>query len=435
MQHEPLRFVLGSTILLVGLTGSLNAQTGHVLNGEGPVNQSMAGVATATPLDASGAMLWNPATISALPGNSIQFGMEALQPKVNLNSTMPTLSGTLSGSTDSDSPVSAIPSFSMVYHLDESDWTVGMNAVGVSGFGVNYPASSSNPLLMAPPNGFGPVYSTFQMMQISPTLSWQVDDHWAVGFSPNINQAQLAVSPGCFAPPNDPDGTFGNGDEVYPDASHTAVSWGFGGQVGVFYRGDGDWDFGASYKSTQVFSDFEFNSTDAAGGFRQLSLDMDFPAITSVGVAYRGLEDWHFGLDARHIAYGSTDGFEPAGFASDGSVTGFGWDSILVLALGAQYRIDDCWSVRGGYAWNQNPIADTNSTFNVPAPGILQQHVALGMSYCVGHDWFFDIGYRHGFENSISGEMGHPMTGSVSGSEVENTMSTDSLLIGFRVHF
>jgi|FLOH01.1.fsa_nt_gi long-chain fatty acid transport protein len=435
MPRNTTQIALSSLICAGFISGSLAAQTGHVLNGEGPVNQSMAGVATATPLDASGALLWNSATITALKGNSIQFGMEMLKPSIDLSSAMPTAGGLMSDTTSSDSAVSPIPSFSLVYHIPDSDLTFGMNAVGVSGFGVNYPASSTNPLLMAPPNGFGSVYSNFQMLQLSPTIAYKVNKNWSVGFAPNIDQASLAINPGCFAAPNDPDGTFGNGDEVYPSGLNAATSWGFGAQAGVFYQGTGDWDFGASYKSQQVFNDFEFNSTDAAGAFRQLKLDMDFPAIASIGLSYRGVDKMVIGLDARYIDYKNTDGFDPAGFGSDGSVTGFGWDSIIVVALGAQYEVDECLSVRAGYAFNENPISDENSTFNVPAPAIIQQHASVGMSYCVGNDWFFDIAYQHGFENSIEGEMGHPLMGFIPGSSVENTMSTDSLIIGFRVLF
>jgi long-chain fatty acid transport protein len=435
MLRTSTQIALVSLICLGLISDIAPAQTGHVLNGEGPVNQSMAGVATATPLDASGALLWNSAAITALPGNSIQFGMEMLKPSIDLSSSMPTPGGLMTDTTSSDSSVSPIPSFSMVYHLPDSDWTVGMNAVGVSGFGVNYPASNTNPLLMAPPNGFGSVYSNFTMLQLSPTVAYKMDKNWSFGFAPNIDQASLAINPGCFAAPNDPDGIFGNGDEIYPSGLNTATAWGFGGQVGVFYQGDGDWDFGASYKSKQAFNDFEFNSTDATGAFRQLELDMDFPAIASIGLAYRGFDDFIIGLDARYIDYKNTAGFDPAGFDTDGSVTGFGWDSIMVVAVGAQYQIDDCLSVRAGYAFNENPIVDDNSTFNVPAPAIIQQHASIGMSYCVGHDWFFDIGYQHGFENDIEGEMGHPMMGFIPGSSVNNTMSTDSLIIGFRVLF
>ena len=38
------------------------AQSGHVLDAVGPVNQSMGGAGTAMPLDAMGALHWNPAS-------------------------------------------------------------------------------------------------------------------------------------------------------------------------------------------------------------------------------------------------------------------------------------------------------------------------------------------------------------------------------------
>ncbi|MCP4094218.1 MAG: hypothetical protein GY747_12290 [Planctomycetes bacterium] len=140
----------------------------------------MAGVATATPLDASGALLWNSAAITALPENSIQFGMEMFKPSIELTSAMSTPGGLVTDTTSSDASVSPIPSFSMAYHIEDSDWTVGMNAVGVSGFGLNYPASSTNPLLMAPPNGFGSVYSNFTMLELSPTIAYKMDAVFAM---------------------------------------------------------------------------------------------------------------------------------------------------------------------------------------------------------------------------------------------------------------
>jgi long-chain fatty acid transport protein len=431
-----MRFTRFTSLILTALAvpllaTALSAQTGHVLNGVGAVNQSMAGASTAESLDASGALQWNPAALAGLRKSSIQFGMEVLIPDVTLESSV-SAPVAMSGSSSSDMGASPIPSFGFAYKIPDSAWTFGFGAFGLSGFGVEYQASNSNPILMPPPNGFGSIVSEFQLMQLAPSLAYQVDDDWAVGFAPTIDRASLRLNPGCFAAPDDADG---DGFPTYPSALNGATAWGFGGQVGVTYRGIEDWSFGASYKTQQTFGDFEFNSVDELGNYRAISLDMDFPAILSLGTAYRGMDQWLFALDVRYIDYESTDGFGPATFNPDGSVAGFGWDSILVLALGAQYAIDECLSVRAGYAYNENPVPDANSTFNVPAPAIIQHHASLGMSYCVGKDWFVDVAYRRGFENSIEGPMGHPSMGPIPGSNVKNTMSTDSVIVGFRVEF
>ncbi len=411
--------------------GSLaQAQMGHVLNGVGPVNQSMAGASTAMPIDVSGALQWNPAGISGLDHNGFAFGLELLKPDASVSSSV--MGGAMSGSSSSDAGESAIPSFGMVYHLEDSDWTVGLGAFGISGFGVDYAASSSNPILMPPPNGFGTVYSNFQMLQLAPTMSYQVNDRWSVGFAPTINQGQLAVNPGCFAAPDDADG---DGNPSYPDARSAAKSWGFGAQVGVYYKGETGWNAGLSYKSRQYFEDYRYNSTDELGNPRSIKLDLDFPSVVSLGVGYEGLERWRLAADVRYIDYENTSGFDPASFRPDGSVNGFGWDSILVMAIGAQYEINRLWKVRAGYSFNENPVSDANSTFNLPAPAVIQHHLALGLSYCFHENSCIDLAYRHGFENSVSGPIAHPTIGEVPDSSVENTLSTDSLLLGFRVSF
>src|SRR5271170_3614575 len=65
------------------------AQIGVLLTGAGPVNRSMGGASTAAPLDASGALYWNPATISGLKGSEVGFGLEFLYPHAQLSSSVP----------------------------------------------------------------------------------------------------------------------------------------------------------------------------------------------------------------------------------------------------------------------------------------------------------------------------------------------------------
>ena len=53
--------ILRSLFLLFSV--SVLSQAGHIMQGVGAVNMSMGGAATAQPLDISGAMQWNPATL------------------------------------------------------------------------------------------------------------------------------------------------------------------------------------------------------------------------------------------------------------------------------------------------------------------------------------------------------------------------------------
>ena len=72
-------------VLAVGTTPA-RAQLGLAVGGVGPINRSMGGAAVAAPLDASGALYWNPATIAALGRSEIAFGAELLFPYTTLSS-------------------------------------------------------------------------------------------------------------------------------------------------------------------------------------------------------------------------------------------------------------------------------------------------------------------------------------------------------------
>ncbi|MBT5120186.1 MAG: hydrocarbon degradation protein, partial [Planctomycetes bacterium] len=142
------RHILTAALLVALFSAPAVAQTGHALNGVGAVNQSMAGAGTALPLDPSGAIHWNPASISGLETSEIQFSMEMMRPSLTLASSIYDTTNTvemMSGSTDGTEGIFAIPSFGMVYKTD-GPWTFGMGAYGISGFGVNYPGDAMNPI-------------------------------------------------------------------------------------------------------------------------------------------------------------------------------------------------------------------------------------------------------------------------------------------------
>ena len=61
----PRRLIL-SVLTLAAVALPARAEIGFILTGVGPVNRSMGGASTAAPIDATGALYWNPASISGL---------------------------------------------------------------------------------------------------------------------------------------------------------------------------------------------------------------------------------------------------------------------------------------------------------------------------------------------------------------------------------
>lgn len=408
---------------LVVCAASMVQAQGIVLPGAGPVNRSMSGVATATPLDAAGAMLWNPGTISALNSSEILFGVEFIDSNTNLASSV----GPFSGSTDSNSGIKTLPTVALVWKPTDSDWTFGLGALGIGGFGVDYAASTTNPVLFPQPNGTGALYSRLSILQIVPTASYQLTDKFSIGFSPTATIADLQLDPFFAAPPG-PDG--------YPSAVNSRNFWGLGFQVGAYLKTDAFWNFGFSYKSPQWFETFEFNTTTGTPAVPQtLSVDTQFPAIYSLGTSYTGFERWIFGFDMRYIDYASTGVFgDPIGYTPQGAATGLGWKSVFSFANALQYQWSKSVSLRAGYMYNQNPIPEEATSANIQSSALYTNSMSLGGSMNITRNMVAHAAWVHSFELSSTGQLLTP-AGPVPGSVVRLTQENDALVGGVTVKF
>ena len=434
--------LLGVCLYVTLMPGSAQAQTGQLLDAIGPINQSMGGAGTAMPLDAMGALYWNPASISGLNSSEIGFAFQVFSPQTRLSSSVqanafgpgvPAVD--ISGRTVSDSGISPIPSFAFVCKNPDSRWIYGISGFGIGGFGVDYAGLANNPITTPqPPNGFGfgPVYSSFQMMQITPTAALQITERLSIGFGINANWATLAVSPFSAASPDDANG---DGFPTYPDGSRAGTSWGLGFQTGLYYENkENGFHWGLSLRSPEWMQTYKINSQDELGAGRSLRFDLDNPLVASMGIGYSGWERWKFAGDIRYIDYEGTNGFQEAGFDATGAVTGFGWKSIFIVAVGAEYHVTPHLAVRSGYTYNENPIRDEDSFYNIAAPGIIQHHLSSGFTYDTAHGWRLSVALMHGFKNSISGAWQSP-AGAIPGTTVSSELSTYSVTAGLSKKF
>lgn len=430
-----------AVVLILGLTPvPALAQFGPLLSGAGPINQSMGGASTAAPLSASGALLWNPATLSGLDRSELDVGAELLFPQTRLSSSVSANTFgpgvppvRVSGTTRNEDSVFALPTISLAYRPDESPFTYGLGIFGIAGFGLDYGGSPTNPVLTAPPPnglGFGPIFSEYQVLQIAPALVYEVNDQFSISVSPLLNIGSLQLDPAVFSAPDD-----ANGDTffTYPPGTHSRTAWGAGFSLGAYYTA-GDWGFGANYKSPQWFDSYSFNTTNELGQPRTAAFNLDLPAIVSVGTSYKGIDRWLLAADLRYLDFKNTDGWGDSGFAANGALRGVGFESIFVVALGTQYQLTDALSVRAGYSWNQNPISDSQTAANVASPLIIEHILSAGASYQVTDDLTLSLAYSHGFENTISGAIVLP-TGAVPGTSITSTAAVDMLFVGATVKF
>jgi long-chain fatty acid transport protein len=430
------RALLLVAVCAIPLTSA--GQSGHVLNGVGPVDQAMSGAGMAYPQEVSAALHWNPASISALPGSAVGISTQLLFPTTTLSSTVnqgafgpfgPPI--TLSGETSSTAGPFPIPSLGFVYRPETSRLALGLNAFGVGGFGVEYELDPTNPILTPQaPNGlgFGALNSQYFLFQVAPTVAYEISDGFSVGISPTLDIAILEVNP---FPGANPDDANGDGFPSYPDGPSSTTT-GFGIQAGVHYSDPSGIHVGASFKSVQAFSSFDFDSEDESGNARTFQFELDYPMIISAGVAYTGIDKLMIAGDIRYIDFENTDGFDTAQYGPTGAVTGFGWNSIVVFAAGLQYEVAERLPLRVGFSTAGAPIDDENSFFNVASPALVQHRVSAGASYGFSDKVMASLALQYGLAGEVDGPWVTP-AGANPGTSVSSELSTFFVALGVQI--
>ncbi len=458
---------------LIFATAAL-AQSGHIMQGVGAVNMSMGGASTGQPLDISGALQWNPASISTFDDKILKFDIGLFFSSPELSSTF----GPLSGTTADDRPLSPMPAIAMVWGKEGSKHTFGASAFGISGFGVTFPENTNYPQdLQGNPNpnfdqtaavnpinfpqfagGFGRIESDYMLLQVGFTWAYELSDKFSIGVEPTFNYGALELAPNPLASPSQ---TLG-----YP-ISDKASAIGFGAQFGLFYDSGTGFKAGASYKTNQSFSELEFKNTYLDGSAAQdVNFQMDYPSILSFGLGYSN-DAIDLALDYRMVNYENTEGFEKSGWTiaesgqfagfPTGSVQGFGWENISIISAGLQYKGVDKLPLRVGYTYSSNPINEELTFFSVPATAIIKNAFQFGLSYEVDENWKLDAVYHYGSSgDATSGQLLNPTPdqdfngdgnpdgpwnantnplGAIPGSEVSYEMTTSMIQFGVSYTF
>jgi len=152
----------------------------------------------------------------------------------------------------------------------------------------------------------------------------------------------------------------------------------------------------------------------------------DLPENWSLGIAFTPNDKWTLAADYQVINYGSIRSvgnpstnlnpfigpnaagafaaFNLAGgtLGCDGC-RGFGWSNVDVIKLGAEFKYNNDLTLRVGYNRSKNPIQARDVTFNILAPGVVQDHYTLGFTYSVAKDSELTMAYMHAKQNSVSG--------------------------------
>jgi long-chain fatty acid transport protein len=435
---------------IVSLPVPALATNGYQLIAIGANQKSMAGAVTAAPQDAMTAIS-NPAGIGRI-GNRADFSMEAFFPVRSVDFT------SLQGErTEGGSELYGIPSMGWVAPaFGRDDVFFGGGMFATSGLGVDYgqsiflPGQALDQMASAPPGTFEDVtfdgYSVIQFWKMAPAVAWNVNEQLSLGFSLNLDYQSLTMRQVIRDVPfwNDPgDPTAGiTQANVSLDLGRPTSQFGYGATVGFLYDVHELVTLGGSYASKQYFSDAEFrvgagdvfNFNGAMGAPGIYKLDLEFPQMLAVGMAVRPLEGLLVDVDVKWINWSAThesvelsgphDAFDTNGdLSGDASSTAldFGWDDQTVLALGAQYLVNDRLTLQAGFNTATAPIDEADVFNNLILPAVVEKHVTFGFHYYLGEHWGIGGAFMSALEETLAGEGDVP-----AGFQLLTPFSADS---------
>jgi long-chain fatty acid transport protein len=408
--------LLAAAIAAVLAPGMALATTGYFAHGYGIKAKSMGGVGIALPQDAL-APATNPAGI-AWVGNRIDLGAELFMPDRGASITgsgAPGANGTYDGN---DTKSFIIPEIGYARVINPN-LTFGVAVYGNGGMNTDY---ATNPFTAY--GGSGPAGVDLMQLFVAPTVAWKSGNH-AFGASLDLAYQRFkAEGIQGFAGSSASPGNVSN--RGYDDSTGFGVRVGWTGQISPSVT------LGATYQSKTKMSEF-----DKYSGLFANQGDFDIPENYGVGVALKATPALTVAVDVQQINYSDIPAVgNPVDSLFTGSPLGstngpgFGWQDVTVYKIGLAYELKPGMALRAGYVTLDQPIPASQTFFNILAPGVVEDHLTLGLTLEMSKTSELTLMYMHAFEKKVNGSVSIPAV-PFGGGDANLRMSQDSIGVAY----
>ena len=416
------------------------ATDGYFSHGYGMKAKGRGGASTAMTDNAFGGAN-NPATM-VFAGDRLDVGIDWFRPDRSASRL-----GSAGGAGFFDASVSGnetqdffIPEFGYNKMLNDN-LSLGVTVYGNGGMNTNYAGGQLDQGVCGggAPNGVkvnmlcgtGNLGVDLSQLIIAPTIAYKFAPNHSFGVSPLIAYQRFkAYGLNAFSPiSSDPAHLSDNGYDS---------TWGGGLRIGYYGKLMPALAVGAAY-STEISGKF-----DQYKGLFANQGEFNIPANWNIGLAWQASPALVVSVDYQQILYSKVNAVgnpsnvsvaanPSAALGASNDSLGFGWQDVNVVKIGVEYHMNSLWTLRAGYNHSDNPIQARDVTFNILAPGIVQDHATAGFTYKVGSNSEVTMAYMHAFKKSVSGPANNPNF-PVGGTETL-TMSEDSLGIAWGTKF
>ncbi len=413
-KFQKLSGVLPRALLLAAATG-LPATT--MAAGFQITEQSVSGLGRAFAggaaiADDASTIFYNPAGLTELDGELL-LGASLISLGADYDKTRATtmFGDPLTGGEGGDvGKLGGVPILYYVKRINE-DWVFGM--------GVNAPFGLSTDYDPDWVGRYQGIYSNVSTVNLNPSLAWQVNDNWSLGFGLDFMHMRVkltsAVDYGtiCYAQVN-PVTCNAVGFAPQQNDGLAVVEgdgWGYGFNIGARWSNDVT-SVGLHYRSG-IDEDLEGDATfvnapalfTAQGTFVDTGISAEFKAPESIELAITHRINDSFLLSGS-INYTGWDSFQElvVNYDNFDAATGAGqpptevpenWENVMRYSVGLDWTYSPEWTFRAGVAMDETPVVDEWRTPRLPDSD--RTWLAFGATWHLGENLEMDAAYAHLF--------------------------------------
>jgi long-chain fatty acid transport protein len=387
-----------SVIAILGLLcSSMAVSGGYQLNEQNARAVGMGGAFVATASDPS-AIYFNPAGLAFQNGINVLGGINFIMP-----STSFTGSGTqMAVQTKTNSQVFTPFNVYGSYQVNDQ-FVVGLGIYNPFGLGTQWPDKWGQALNGIYVGGASSVNASVATYYFNPTIAYKINDQLSVGLgvsyvygTVSMSQINPAISSGIFL-------------GGYFKSQLDGTGNGYNANIGVMYKPIDNLSLGLSYRTTTKI-DFsgsaKFTNVDLAspywsaisasypGGTGTATLPM--PGNLYLGVAYQLQPDFRVEGDFQWVQWSTYDQLQinltpvvPGGQGTRTSVKS--WDDGFIFRIGAEYVLDNQWTVRAGAVEDLSPQPPSKTEPMLPDGD--RTDLTVGGSYKINSNLYIDVAY------------------------------------------
>ncbi len=360
------------------------------------------GAIVASPTDMP-SMIYNPAALGVLKINKYGFDLS-----LGIMNPPRSITNPMGKKTDSESNYYLGMGNGFAVKISDKIF-FGVAAGGVSGMGVDFPSGTLPDNPATPFSEAASIVTKKGLLKIVPTFAYKPTENLSIGVSLQIGQQSLALKSPAFMMPQ-------------------TEEWGFGAAVGAIYRFSEKLQAGISYVSKMNISEYEFNGyspipTTTGEGIYKMT--MNSPQSFAFGLSFKPLPSLLVEGDVKWYNFSDVMDYTELK-SSNGAVLplAFGWDDQIVYALGIDYAVNECLSVKFGYNYGATPIGEDDVDSNFGSIAVVEHHFSIGATKYWNENVFSTLSYTRGLHNELKS--------SVTGNVIEAEQNIIFVQLGLR---